>query len=104
MGGKISIIQPHQLDHQIIACESFVIAQVFSKDLRNNTHESKEFDALFVCNGHYSAPIIPYYVGLDDFAGHKMHSKDYRRPDQYQDETVLVIGAGPSGELLVFFH
>lgn len=31
-----------------------------------------------------------------------MHSHDYRRPEQYQDETVLIIGAGPSGSDIVY--
>lgn len=67
-------------------------------DLKNKVYEKSEFDAMFLCNGHYSAPIIPYYVGLDEFSGHKMHSMDYRVPDRYQDEICLVIGAGNSGK------
>lgn len=50
-----------------------------------------------MCNGHYHAPFIPHFDGLEKFIGRKMHSHDYRRPDQLRNETVLVIGAASSG-------
>ena len=61
------------------------------------------FDALAVCNGHYSAPRWPTNIcGLDDFAraqpGRIIHSHDYRRPDAFAGLRVLVIGAAASGE------
>lgn len=31
-----------------------------------------------------------------------MHSHDYRRPDQFSGETVLIIGAGPSGKDIMY--
>lgn len=31
-----------------------------------------------------------------------MHSHDYRRPEQYQNETVLIIGCGPSGRDILY--
>lgn len=72
--------------------------QVFSKDLRNNICESKQFDRIFICNGHYTVPYIPPFDGLDEFVGQTIHSHDYRRPDQFENETVLLIGSGPSGK------
>ncbi|XP_055314740.1 flavin-containing monooxygenase 1-like [Sitodiplosis mosellana] len=71
--------------------------EVLSRDLRRNTYEIRVFDAIFVCNGHYNAPYIPNFEGIDEFRGNKAHSHDYRRPEKYQDETVLIIGCGPSG-------
>lgn len=41
-------------------------------------------------------------MGIDDFRGHKMHSHDYRRPEQFQDETILIIGSGPSGRDILY--
>lgn len=73
-----------------------------TKDLLANTYETKEFDAIFICNGHYSAPYIPNFEGIDEFRGHKMHSHDYRQPEQYQDETVLIVGCGPSARDILF--
>lgn len=56
-----------------------------------------QFDAIFICNGHYTVPYVPHFDGLDQFMGRKIHSHEYRRPEQLENETVLVIGAGPSG-------
>lgn len=76
--------------------------EVVSKDLSTNICETTSYDAIFVCNGHYSAPNTLDFDGLHRFLGHKMHSHDYRRPDQYANETVLVIGAGPSGKGITY--
>lgn len=67
-----------------------------------NAYETKMFDAIFICNGHYSAPYIPKFEGIDEFCGHKMHSHDYRRPEQYENETVLIIGCGSSGKDILY--
>ncbi|XP_031624867.1 senecionine N-oxygenase-like [Contarinia nasturtii] len=71
--------------------------EVLSNDLRNDILIRKQFDAIFLCSGHYSEPVIPEFDGLDEFFGDKMHSHDYRKPDRYQHETVFVIGGGTSG-------
>lgn len=76
--------------------------EVLSKDLLRNAYETQVFDAIFICNGHYNEPYIPVFEGIDAFRGQKMHSHDYRRPEQYKDETVLVIGSGPSGKDIVY--
>ncbi|KAJ6633701.1 Flavin-containing monooxygenase FMO GS-OX3 [Pseudolycoriella hygida] len=71
--------------------------EVIVKDLPNNTIETEIFDAIFVCNGHYNTPSTPNYPGRNIFKGQQIHSHDYRCPDPFTGETVLVIGAGPSG-------
>lgn len=70
---------------------------MLSKDLCNDTYETKQFDAIMVCNGHYELPNIPHFDGIEEFIGDKIHSHDYRQPDRYENEIVLVIGAGSSG-------
>ncbi|XP_013199540.1 senecionine N-oxygenase [Amyelois transitella] len=67
------------------------------KDLRTGVSETKEYDYIFVCNGHYNTPFIPSIPGLKEFEGDVMHSHDYRVPEIFADKRVLVIGAGPSG-------
>ncbi|ODA84095.1 hypothetical protein RJ55_02613 [Drechmeria coniospora] len=59
------------------------------------------FDAVVVANGHYSVPFIPPMANIEAF--HKAHpsvithSKQYRRPDDFKDAKVVVVGNGPSG-------
>jgi thioredoxin reductase len=63
--------------------------------------ESRQFDAVAVCNGHYGMPYIPNIPGLREFAESNeervMHSKNFRRPERYKDKNVLIIGGGYSG-------
>lgn len=59
--------------------------------------ETEDFDAIIVCNGHYSVPNIPNCLGLDSFKGNTMHSHDYRSPKSFTGKTILCLGAGASG-------
>jgi thioredoxin reductase len=59
--------------------------------------ETKTFDAVVVCNGHYSAPRLPTYEGQDSFAGLQLHSHNYRRPDAFVGQNLVVVGAAFSG-------
>ncbi|CAG9785970.1 unnamed protein product [Diatraea saccharalis] len=67
------------------------------KNLVTGESETREYDYVFVCNGHYNTPFIPSIPGLKEFQGEVMHSHDYRVPEIFTGKTVLVVGAGPSG-------
>lgn len=56
-----------------------------------------KYDAVIVCNGHYSDPFIPDVKGREKFCGKQWHSHDYREPSCFIGKKVLVVGAGPSG-------
>lgn len=75
--------------------------EVIVKDLPNNTFETKIYDAVFVANGHFTAPRIPHIDGVNEFKGKIIHSHDFRTAQAFKDEKVLVIGGGPSGMDLV---
>ncbi|XP_065077838.1 senecionine N-oxygenase-like [Ochlerotatus camptorhynchus] len=70
--------------------------EVIVKDLRNQRYDTYEFDYVMVCNGHYTHPMIPEYLGRDSFEGLQLHSHDYRNADQFQDLDLLLVGAGYS--------
>lgn len=57
----------------------------------------QQFDAVVVCNGHYTVPHRPHLVGMNTFRGKVVHSHDYREPEMFRDKVVVVLGAGPSG-------
>ncbi|XP_026324896.1 senecionine N-oxygenase isoform X2 [Hyposmocoma kahamanoa] len=67
------------------------------KDISTGVSETREYDYVFVCNGHYNTPFIPQIPGLKEFQGDVMHSHDYRVPEIFSGKKVLVVGAGPSG-------
>ena len=50
-----------------------------------------------VCNGHYSVPIIPDIPGINMFPGRVIHSHNYRQPEDFRGESVIIVGGGASG-------
>lgn len=71
--------------------------EVIVKDLPNDTFETKIYDAVFVANGHFTAPRMPHIDGVNEFKGKIIHSHDFRTAQAFKGDKVLVIGGGPSG-------
>lgn len=63
------------------------------------THDeqTRDFDAVVVCNGHYSQPRVPSYPNQDRFLGTLMHSHNYRKAKDFIGQRIVVIGAAFSG-------
>lgn len=59
--------------------------------------EVQRFDAVFVCNGHYSDPNPWKPEGFEGWPGKISHSHYYREPGRFVGKKVVVVGAGPSG-------
>jgi len=55
------------------------------------------FDAVCVCNGHYSLPAFPDLPGLKEFEGRTMHSIEYDAPESFSGLRVLCVGGRASG-------
>lgn len=60
-------------------------------------HSTETYDAVMICNGHYSVPRLPPVEGIDHFPGRCEHSHNYRRPAPYEGLKVLLVGAHASG-------
>ncbi|KAK9863763.1 hypothetical protein WJX84_004346 [Apatococcus fuscideae] len=58
---------------------------------------TEDFDALLVCNGHYTDPRWPEVEGQAAFPGHIRHSHNYREPSSYKGQRVVCVGASASG-------
>lgn len=86
-------------EHHVIRIRPIKESQweVIVMDLPQNRLETIIYDSVFICNGHYHTPAFPNYPGYKTFKGKQVHSHDYRSSSPYKNETVLVIGAGPSG-------
>ena len=52
--------------------------------------------AVVVATGIMSSPLMPHFPGAASFKGRLMHSTDYRRPDEFLERRVLVVGIGNS--------
>lgn len=59
--------------------------------------DGERFDAVAVCNGHFSEPRVPELPGFADFPGAALHSHNYRRPDAFAGKRVVVLGSSVSG-------
>nr|XP_043634127.1 flavin-containing monooxygenase FMO GS-OX5-like [Erigeron canadensis] len=59
--------------------------------------EEELFDAVVVCNGHHTEPRLANDIpGIKKWSGKQVHSHNYRVPEPYRDQIVVVIGSGPS--------
>ncbi|XP_011090332.1 flavin-containing monooxygenase FMO GS-OX-like 2 [Sesamum indicum] len=66
-------------------------------EFRTGQSDSEEvFDAVVVCNGHHTQPRLAHLPGIEKWGGGEIHSHNYRGPDPFQHQVVVVIGAGPS--------
>lgn len=66
--------------------------------IETSTGQTREYDALIVCNGHHWDPSLPDYPGT--FDGVLMHSHSYNDPFDPVDmrgKRVVVVGMGNSG-------
>ena len=45
---------------------------------------------------HYYNPFIPEIPNIDIFRGRVLHSRDYKSPEGFANQNVVVVGAGPS--------
>lgn len=58
---------------------------------------SARFDAVILCNGHYTVGNIPNIRGKSTFNGTCIHSHQYRLPEKYKGRNVCILGASWSG-------
>ena len=56
-----------------------------------------EFDAVVICNGHFSEPRLPSVKGSDVFPGLQMHAHNYRNPDRFKGQVGEPRGTLPYG-------
>eukprot|EP01147_Barroeca_monosierra_P011095 gene11095-3161_t len=70
---------------------------VSTRHSQNGVTETLVFDAIAICNGHYSKPFVPEIKGFRYFSGQVMHSHTYRVPEPFFGKKVLCVGGGQSG-------
>ncbi|KAJ3681872.1 hypothetical protein LUZ60_014445 [Juncus effusus] len=59
-------------------------------------NEIEVFDGVVVCNGHYSEPRIAEIPGVESWPGKQMHSHNYRVPEPFLNQVVIIIGSSAS--------
>ncbi|CAG2102730.1 unnamed protein product [Medioppia subpectinata] len=55
------------------------------------------FDGVMICTGHHVQPQVTTFKDQHLYTGQIAHTHSYKRPDQYTDKKVVVVGIGNSG-------
>lgn len=63
---------------------------------RDETSVDEIFDAVVVCNGHFTEPRVAEIPGMSKWPGKQIHSHNYRVPEPFQDQIVVLIGSSAS--------
>ncbi|KAI0488332.1 hypothetical protein KFK09_028161 [Dendrobium nobile] len=58
--------------------------------------DSEVFDGVVVCVGHYTEPRVAEIPGIDSWPGKQMHSHNYRVPEPFLGQVVVIIGSAAS--------
>lgn len=66
--------------------------EIIVKNLLSGNYETFNFDGVLICNGHFNSPSYPNYYTNSSCKIKQMHSHDYRYPEIFKDEKILVIG------------
>jgi cation diffusion facilitator CzcD-associated flavoprotein CzcO len=56
-----------------------------------------ESTQMVIATGYEGEPVIPNWEGRNEFRGRLLHSAEYRNPEPFLGERVLVVGSGCSG-------
>lgn len=56
---------------------------------------------LINATGTWNRPFWPYYPGMDSFTGRHVHTADYRGPEEFLGQHVIVVGGGASAVQLL---
>uniref|UniRef100_A0A671V0M5 Flavin-containing monooxygenase n=1 Tax=Sparus aurata TaxID=8175 RepID=A0A671V0M5_SPAAU len=66
---------------------------------RDGQRETRVFDAVMVCTGHFTQPHLPLkdFPGIESFEGRYFHSWHYRNSEGLQGKRVVVVGIGNCG-------
>ncbi|KAF4347099.1 hypothetical protein G4B88_025142 [Cannabis sativa] len=54
------------------------------------------FEAVVVCSGNFVEPQIPVLLGIEKWRRYQIHSHNYRVPEQFRGQIVVLIGFGAS--------
>ncbi|KAL6280099.1 hypothetical protein ACE6H2_016980 [Prunus campanulata] len=70
--------------------------KVKSKSKGGDGVDDEIYDAVVVCNGHYTEPRIAEIPGINTWKGKQFHSHNYRNPEPFRDQVVILIGGAAS--------
>lgn len=92
-------VQDVRLDES--ASQNHETWQVRTKKIDSKETGAGVYDAVVVANGHYTVPYVPDIEGMTQwnqaYPERVIHSKAYRRPEDFKELKVVVVGNSASG-------
>ncbi|XP_067121921.1 flavin-containing monooxygenase 5-like [Centruroides vittatus] len=70
---------------------------VATLNLQSGEENVEIFDAVMICSGHHAYPNTAKFEGQEKFQGRITHTHSYKRPNEFEDKKVVVVGVGNSG-------
>ena len=67
------------------------------RNLDTNETKSEDFNSVMICTGHHGTPLWPNFKNQQKFKGKLLHSHSYKKPDGFENQSVVVCGIGNSG-------
>ncbi|CAN1333360.1 Flavin-containing monooxygenase FMO GS-OX-like 3 [Linum perenne] len=62
----------------------------------DGSFDDESYDAVVVCNGHYTEVRVAEIPGIQSWRGKQMHSHNYRTPEPFRNRVVVMIGTQSS--------
>jgi cation diffusion facilitator CzcD-associated flavoprotein CzcO len=87
----LKVVRPANVTRVEQTLESFIVSFEGEFGPRQVSTE-----ILVNATGTWGSPFIPWYPGLNDFAGTHLHTVDYDDAEQFRDKDVVVVGGGTS--------
>uniref|UniRef100_A0A1D1YVJ6 Flavin-containing monooxygenase n=1 Tax=Anthurium amnicola TaxID=1678845 RepID=A0A1D1YVJ6_9ARAE len=66
------------------------------REVASGSVAAEAFEAVVVCTGHHTQPRLAEIPGIESWCGKQIHSHNYRIPEPFRDQTVVLIGKGAS--------
>ncbi|KAI4333020.1 hypothetical protein L6164_017877 [Bauhinia variegata] len=66
------------------------------RTLGSDSVSREVFQAVVICSGHFTEPRFATLPGIEKWPGYQIHSHNYRVPEQFRDQVVVLIGYGAS--------
>src|SRR5664279_4510206 len=70
---------------------------VETSNTSDGSRETRRYRCVIIASGRYGNPYLPRIPGAETFAGRYLHAQDFKQPEAFAGERVLVVGNGPSG-------
>jgi dimethylaniline monooxygenase (N-oxide forming) len=100
---KFDLVRDLRLETEVVAAHrratggwGIEVAHSWDSD---GDRQTQEFDYLIICNGIFSEPFVPDYVGVGEFTsagGRVCHTSEFNDAAHARDKHVLVVGYGKS--------